>query len=163
MADWGKSWNKNQAQTPPAEQVEQNSGAEDEILSWEDGEYICEDAPEYILLTPGVYDFKVKSFERGYYNGDVEKNSPACPMAKITLEIETDKGTAIVKENFFLRQKVKWLFDNFFRAIGMAKPGKPYAPNWSKTTGLTGRCEITHSEYKGEKYNRVKKYLFPDE
>ena len=33
--------------------------------------------------------------------------------------------------------------------------------NWSKVPGATGRVSISHREYKGQKYNEVRKFLEP--
>lgn len=159
---WGNNgWNNKKQENTDTNETPVEE--EDKALSWDDEEYTCEDAPEYILLKPGEYDFKVQSFERAYYNGNSEKNIPPCPQAKVTLFIETPEGNALVYENFFLRLKVKWMFDNFFRALGVAKPNQPYKPDWQRIVGMTGRCFIDNREYNGKKYNQVKRYIFPED
>ena len=126
-------------------------------LGW-DSE-IEQDSPEYILLPEGDYDFVVKSFERGRYNGG-DKIGP-CPKASLTLGIETYQGEAIVTKDLLLHSKLEGLLCEFFTCIGQRQHGQRVTMNWNAVVGARGRVKISHREYKGEKYNEVKRFLEP--
>lgn len=133
---------------------------DDRALDW-DEEIECEDK-QFITLNPGVYQFKVNKFDRGRYNGSDDGSKKPCNIAKIELVIETEGGMAIVNESFFLKAKQMFLVANFFRAIGLAKPGEKFTPNWSKAIGCTGKAKIKNRTYKDNTYNAVESYVFPD-
>lgn len=89
-----------------------------DALDWDS---VIEAENEFVLLPEGEYEFTVKSFERGYFNGS-EKMS-ACPKAELTLQIDAPQGTAIVKHNLFLSRKTEGLVCAFFISIGQKKHG----------------------------------------
>lgn len=80
-----------------------------DALDWDS---VIEAENEFVLLPEGEYEFTVKNFERGYFNGS-EKMS-ACPKAELTLQIDAPQGTAIVKHNLFLSRKTEGLVCAFF-------------------------------------------------
>lgn len=154
---WGGNHAAQQAPAPsPA--AEQD---DDMALGWDDT-FTCEDTPEYILLDPGEYEFTVKSFERGYYNGSDDGKNKACPMAKLHLEVVTPKGTARVDDTIFLKMRSKWKIDAFFRCLGLAKVGQAYTPNWNSVAGMQGLARIKSVERKGKKYNNIDRYIYPE-
>ena len=71
-----------------------NNGNKGFELDW--GSEIENDSPDFIVLPEGEYDFTVKCFERGRYNGG-DKVGP-CPKAMLTLSIDTPQGEALVKK-----------------------------------------------------------------
>ena len=123
----------------------------------------------YIVLKPGEYDFTVKSFERGYFNGN--EKQPGCPTVKMNFQVETPEGTATVTHTFFLR---KWETSidqiyNFFVSIGMVTVKQredkvPIVPKWNESVGCKGRFEIRNTSKKDDQtvvYNNVKRFVDP--
>lgn len=127
-------------------------------LGW-DSE-IEKDSPDFILLPDGEYDFVVKSFERGRYNGG-DKIGP-CPKAILKLGIDTYEGEAVVRKELLLHSRLEGLLCEFFVSIGQRQHGQRVAMNWNAVTGARGRCKIgTYIGKDGNKYNEVKKFLEP--
>ena len=127
-----------------------------DALDWDS---VIEAENEFVLLPEGEYEFTVKSFERGYFNGS-EKMS-ACPKAELTLQIDAPQGTAIVKHNLFLSRRTEGLVCAFFISIGQKKHGEPLKMNWQQVIGSKGRCKIGQRLYNDNYYNEVKKFLEP--
>lgn len=134
-----------------------NNGNQGFELDW--GSEIENDSPDFIVLPEGEYDFTVKSFERGRYNGG-DKVGP-CPKAMLTLSIDTPQGEALVKKDLLLHSKLEGLLCEFFTCIGQRKHGQRVSMNWNAVTGAHGRCKIGHRTYNGNQYNEVKKFLEP--
>lgn len=139
-----------------------NPQAADGALGWND-EITKDD--EFELLPAGTYDFKVKSLERGYFDGS-EKMS-ACPKADLTLIVRdpvTGKEGKVF-ESLFLHSKSEWRLSQFFTSIGQKKKGEPLKMDWNKVPGSSGRLELTVNEYTSKKdgskheNNRVGRYL----
>ncbi len=144
-----------------SENYNDNKTVSADALEWGQA-IVCEEAPEYITLKPGEYEFTVKSFERSFYNGgtskDGKKKEP-CNVAKVKLEIVTDEGTAIVNDSFFLKANMAWKISSFFQCIGMAKTGESFVPDWDKAIGCTGRVKTKTREYNNNTYNDVDRYV----
>ena len=134
-----------------------NNGNQGFELDW--GSEIENDSPDFIVLPEGEYDFTVKSFERGRYNGG-DKVGP-CPKAMLTLSIDTPQGEALVKKDLLLHSKLEGLLCEFFTCIGQRKHGQRVSMNWNAVTGAHGRCKIGTRVYNGNQYNDVKKFLEP--
>lgn len=160
---WGSKGGWNNSQQPE----EANDGFDGSPLDW--GDSITFTGATYILLKPGVYDFTVKSFERGYYNGN--EKMQGCPTAKVDFEVEADEGTTTVKHTFFLR-KSSFALDfiyNFFVAIGQIPPEyrdekKSFVPDWPKAIGCKGKFEIKSVGKKDDpkiQYNNIKRFIDP--
>ena len=127
-------------------------------LNWDDE--ITQEST-FTLLPEGEYNFKVTNFERAWYDGS--DKIPPCNKAIITIKIETTKGDAEIKENFFLTTKTEGLLSAFFGSIGQKKKGEPLRMNWNKVIGSTGRVKIGFREYNGNTYNQVKRWLSPED
>lgn len=123
----------------------------------------------YIVLNPGEYDFTVKSFERGYFNGN--EKQPGCPTVKMIFDVEVPEGNATVTHTFFLR---KWESSidqiyNFFVSIGMVSVQQredkvAIVPKWNEAVGRKGRFEIKSTPKKDDQtvfYNNVKRFVDP--
>lgn len=123
----------------------------------------------YIVLQPGEYEFTVKSFERGYFNGN--EKSPGCPTVKMNFDVEVPEGHTTVTHTFFLR---KWesaidQIYNFFVSIGMVSVKErenkvPIVPKWNEAVGCKGHFEIKSTPKKDDPtviYNNVKKFVDP--
>lgn len=134
-----------------------NNGNQGFELDW--GSEIENDSPDFIVLPEGEYDFTVKCFERGRYNGG-DKVGP-CPKAMLTLSIDTPQGEAFVKKDLLLNSKLEGLLCEFFTCIGQRKHGQRVSMNWNAVTGAHGRCKIGTRVYNGNQYNEVKKFLEP--
>ena len=119
---------------------------------------------EFILLSPGQYDFEVVRFERGQFAGS-EKTEP-CKKAIIFLKIDgREQGVVEVKDDMILHSNFEWKLCQFFKAIGDRKSGEPLRMNWQTIAGKRGRCDIEHRNGTGQhadkKFNKVKRYLDP--
>lgn len=123
-------------------------------IDWEDE--IQQDSQEIIVLPEGDYEFIVSEFERARFNGS--EKVPPCNQAKLKLNIETPKGTAVVFHNMFLNTKFEWQLSAFFCAIGQKKRGEKVKMDWNKVLGAKGKAKIGPKEYNGKTYNEVKKF-----
>lgn len=131
---------------------------EPHALNWDDE--ISQDAQEFIVLEPGVYPFTVEKFERKLYEGG--DKIPECPMAEVYLTIHTNRGDASIRAAIFLHQKMEWQISSFFRCIGMKKKGETLRMDWNSIPGKTGYVEVGIQKYKDKDYNRVKRFIDPD-
>lgn len=124
---------------------------------------ISNDGGDFTVLEPGVYPFRVKTFERAYYNGGA--NIPPCPMAKLVLRVGSGAAVSDVFENLYLDDVQEWKLCQFFTAIGDRKHGETLQPDWDNIVGKTGWCRIKNREYTkdGETRttNQVEAYLDP--
>lgn len=113
---------------------------------------------EFVLITPGEYDFTVESFSLGYYNGG--DKVPACKRVDVNLIISAPEGDVKVQKGFFLYSKFEWVLSSFFMSLGMKRKGEPLKMNWNATVGVKGRCKIgRRSSNNGNEYNEVKEFI----
>ena len=113
---------------------------------------------EYVLLTPGEYQFTVDSVEYGDYNGS--DKIPACGMVTIGIHVDTAQGRAFMRNNFYICKECSGLIAAFFKSIGMLKDGqRTFTPDWEKVKGRSGIVKTTQREYKGEMYNNVDRFV----
>ena len=113
---------------------------------------------EFILITPGEYDFTVESFSLGYYNGG--DKVPTCKRVDVNLIISAPEGDVKVQKGFFLYSKFEWVLSSFFMSLGMKRKGEPLKMNWNATVGVKGRCKIgRRSSNNGNEYNEVKEFI----
>lgn len=114
-------------------------------MGWDDTiEY---DGQEFILLPEGDYNFTVANFERGTFNG-TPKVAPG-NMAILTLQVDSELGTASIKTNLILNRTFEWKISAFFRSIGQKKHGERLVMNWSKVVGSRGRAHFKPRSYIG--------------
>lgn len=128
-------------------------------LGWNDE--IEKDGADYVLLPEGDYDFCVKSFERSRFNGS--SKLPPCNMAILSIEIESEEGTAMITHRLYLHTKTEGLLSAFFTSIGEKTKGEKIRMNWAAVPGARGRCKIGIHEWtndSGEKKqsNDIKKF-----
>lgn len=147
----------------PAAQNEGRSGmtAGAEALDWE--AEIRDEAPEYTVLEPGEYMFTVEKAEMGRYQGG-GKIGRACDRVTLTLRVDTDAGTAWVRDSFFLLTTWAWKIRAFYKCIGMLKDGGSLKMCWKNTPGYRGKAlldvrEFTDRDGQLRRTNRVKRYL----
>lgn len=137
---------------------------EEHELSWDSA--IEKDAPEFILLPEGDYDFTVTKFERGRHNGSAKL--PPCNKAVIYLSIETPEGNAVIQHQLFLHTKTEGMLSAFFTAIGQKKKGEKITMNWNAVVGAKGRCKVYIDSWAGNngeerKSNKIRKFYEPEE
>ena len=113
-----------------------------EGLDWNDS---IESDGEFVILPEGDYNFTVTNFERGHFPGSA-KMSP-CNKATLTLQVKTDKGTAIVHTDLILNRVVEWRLSSFFRCIGQKKHGERLIMDWNKVVGSRGRAHFKPRNY----------------
>lgn len=112
-------------------------------MDW--GDSIENEGQELITLEEGDYVFKVTNFERGRYIGSAK--IPPCNKAIITVQVITDKGTAICKFDLVLYRTLEWKLCSFFRSIGQKKHGEKLAMDWSKVLGSVGKAHFKPRSY----------------
>lgn len=141
------------------------------ILDWDSA--IEKDAPDFILLKEGDYDFEITNFERQRHNGSQNGKLPPCPKAVVTLHIEgVDKdgnpGVTNITHNLFLHSSCESLLSSFFAGIGRKRKGERLIMDWSNLIGVRGYAHIGVREWTGKdgepKYsNEVKRFYTPEE
>lgn len=133
---------------------------QDHELSWDDT--IQNDSTDPVVLEPGDYIFEVEKFERARYTPGPSSKLPACNMAKLTLKIASEKGTAIVINNLYLHTSTEGLLSAFFASIGQKVKGAPLQMNWNMVTGAKGAVKIKNRTYKDNTYNDVDRFYPSD-
>ena len=132
-------------------------------IGWDD-EIIDPGEPEFVLLTPGVYDFTITGFERGHFDGSEKMD--ACSMAKLTLRCSNGVQETTVFTNLFLSSAVAFKLSKFAKSIGDmpagSTSGQKFHVDWNNIIGKSGKCRIKTRVYKGKDYNEVDDFIVPD-
>lgn len=161
-ANFGGAFSTQQAAAAIPGQPVKTEAGNDAALDW-NTPLFAEPVPEFIILAPGEYDFTVKKFERSMYQGGTSaKDGHAiqpCPLAKITMEVQTPNGNALVNDTLFLKANAVWKISAFFQSIGLAKENEPFTPDWNGAVGCTGKFKTKNREYNGKTYNEVDQYI----
>ena len=132
-------------------------------IGWDD-EIIDPGEPEFILLTPGIYDFTITGFERGHFDGSEKMD--ACSMAKLTLRCTNGIQETTVFTNLFLSSAVAFKLSKFAKSIGDmpagSTTGQKFHVDWNNIIGKHGKCRIKTRVYNGKDYNEVDDFIVPD-
>lgn len=132
-------------------------------IGWDD-EIIDPGEPEFVLLTPGVYDFTITGFERGHFDGSEKMD--ACSMAKLTLRCSNGVQETTVFTNLFLSSAVAFKLSKFAKSIGDmpagSTSGQKFHVDWNNIIGKSGKCRIKTRIYNGKDYNEVDDFIVPD-
>ena len=132
-------------------------------IGWDD-EIIDPGEPEFVLLTPGIYDFTVTGFERGHFDGSEKMD--ACSMAKLTLRCTNGVQETTVFTNLFLSSAVAFKLSKFAKSIGDmpagSTSGQKFHVDWNNIIGKRGKCKIKTRVYNGRDYNEVDDFIVPD-
>ncbi|MBF0906417.1 MAG: DUF669 domain-containing protein [Atopobium sp.] len=132
-------------------------------IGWDD-EIIDPGEPEFVLLTPGVYDFTITGFERGHFDGSEKMD--ACSMAKLTLRCSNGVQETTVFTNLFLSSAVAFKLSKFAKSIGDmpagSTTGQKFHVDWNNIIGKRGKCKIKTRVYNGKDYNEVDDFIVPD-
>lgn len=132
-------------------------------IGWDD-EIIDPGEPEFVLLTPGIYDFTITGFERGHFDGSEKMD--ACSMAKLTLRCTNGIQETTVFTNLFLSSTVAFKLSKFAKAIGdmpaESTAGQKFHVDWNNIIGKSGKCKIKTRVYNGKDYNDVDDFIVPD-
>lgn len=132
-------------------------------IGWDD-EIIDPGEPEFVLLTPGVYDFTITGFERGHFDGSEKMD--ACSMAKLTLRCSNGVQETDVFTNLFLSSAVAFKLSKFAKSIGDMpagdSKGQKFHVDWNNIIGKSGKCKIKTRVYNGRDYNEVDDFIVPD-
>lgn len=129
-------------------------------LGWDD--QIVKDGTDFVLLPAGDYNFTVKKFDRGRFNGSAKM--PPCNQAKLEIAVHSpEHGEVIIFHNLFLHTKTEGLLSNFFSGIGQKKEGQPLQMNWNTVVGSTGRLQLEVNNFTGydgqtKTNNQIKKF-----
>lgn len=132
-------------------------------IGWDD-EIIDPGEPEFVLLTPGVYDFTITGFERGHFDGSEKMDT--CSMAKLTLRCSNGVQETTVFTNLFLSSAVAFKLSKFAKSIGDmpagSTSGQKFHVDWNNIIGKRGKCKIKTRVYNGKDYNEVDDFIVPD-
>nr|DAJ34780.1 MAG TPA: Protein of unknown function (DUF669) [Caudoviricetes sp.] len=132
-------------------------------IGWDD-EIIDPGEPEFVLLTPGIYDFTITGFERGHFDGSEKMD--ACSMAKLTLRCTNGVQETTVFTNLFLSSAVAFKLSKFAKSIGDMpagdSKGQKFHVDWNNIIGKRGKCKIKTRVYNGRDYNEVDDFIVPD-
>ena len=132
-------------------------------IGWDD-EIIDPGEPEFVLLTPGIYDFTITGFERGHFDGSEKMD--ACSMAKLTLRCTNGIQETTVFTNLFLSSAVAFKLSKFAKSIGDMpagdSKGQKFHVDWNNIIGKSGKCRIKTRVYNGRDYNEVDDFIVPD-
>lgn len=132
-------------------------------IGWDD-EIIDPGEPEFVLLTPGIYDFTITGFERGHFDGSDKMD--ACSMAKLTLRCSNGVQETTVFTNLFLSSTVAFKLSKFAKSIGDmpagSTTGQKFHVDWNNIIGKSGKCRIKTRVYNGKDYNEVDDFIVPD-
>ena len=132
-------------------------------IGWDD-EIIDPGEPEFVLLTPGVYDFTITGFERGHFDGSEKMD--ACSMAKLTLRCSNGVQETTVFTNLFLSSAVAFRLSKFAKSIGdmpaESTAGQKFHVDWNNIIGKRGKCKIKTRVYNSKDYNEVDDFIVPD-
>ena len=132
-------------------------------IGWDD-EIIDPGEPEFVLLTPGIYDFTITGFERGHFDGSEKMD--ACSMAKLTLRCSNGVQETTVFTNLFLSSAVAFKLSKFAKSIGDmpagSTSGQKFHVDWNNIIGKSGKCRIKTRVYNGRDYNEVDDFIVPD-
>lgn len=122
---------------------------------------------EFILLPEGTYQFTVTKVERGYHQPNPQnpgKIPAGTGVVTVYLSINTNEGTAIVKDRFFMHPSVNWRIGAFHKAVGLIpEESKQVTMNWDGSVGKTGYCSIKHVQGNQATFMNVEKYLKPSQ
>lgn len=138
-----------------------------EFLNWGEGFTAQED--EFVLLDEGVYNFTVTKMEKKVYSSNSTKIPNGCPYAELNVQVQSQKGTANIRERLYLLKSMQWKLTQFFASIGQpVVTGQVFNPNWNAVVGASGKAEITQHNYTNQNgdnrtNNQVGRYLKPDD
>lgn len=134
----------------------------DREYDWNDT--IQKDA-EFTLLPEGLYNFTVKSYERGRHTPNPQNPGklPACNKATVYIQIVANEGETELRHNLFLHSSTEGMLSAFFGAIGQKRKGEPLRMDWNAIVGRTGVCKVGFREYNGNKYNEVKGMIYAED
>ena len=132
-------------------------------IGWDD-EIIDPGEPEFVLLTPGIYNFTITGFERGHFDGSEKMD--ACSMAKLTLRCSNGVQETTVFTNLLLSSTVAFKLSKFAKSIGDmpagSTTGQKFHVDWNNIIGKSGKCRIKTRVYNGKDYNEVDDFIVPD-
>lgn len=119
-------------------------------LDWNSS--IGDESNQLTILPEGNYIFEVIGFERGRFPGG--KKIPACNKAMLTLSVKTDTGNVTVYTDLILHSTVEWKLCDFFRSIGLKKPGERLTMDWDKVPGARGKAHFKPREFIDKEGNK---------
>ena len=121
------------------------------LMDW--GDVIADDGAVFEIMPEGDYDFTVRGFARGVFNGG--KTIPQCNKAVLTLDVTDGTHKGVVTTDLILHKILEWKISAFFRAVGMKKHGEPLRMDWDHVAGRKGRCHIAIREWEGRNGDKM--------
>ena len=142
-----------------------NENYENESLEF-DAEIEDGEAPEQLILE-GKFPFVVDDIIRGQFPGS--KKLGPCNKVTVCMIVKIPGGTnQRVWTDLLLCKSMEWKLSNFFRCIGLKKPGERFRMDFRATLGKEGIADFAPRTYVGKDgmehtVNDIKKFLNPPE
>lgn len=140
---------------------------DNKVYDWDDKVALDPDeGPSFRVLEPGYYPFEVTAFQRERFKGS--SKTPPCPMARLTLKVTDQHGTATVFERLYLIQRAMWKVAAFFESIGAPRDGDgKIVPDWNIVEGAQGWMKLKKRSYESngetKTANEVDRFCRADE
>ena len=101
---------------------------------------------EPVILEEGDYSFTVIGVDHGRYPGG--KGIPPCNRMTLTLQVETEKGIAVIQTAFFLYRPLVFRILSFYQCVSFIKPDRKAVVIGSDTVlGCRGRAHFKPRVY----------------
>lgn len=122
-------------------------------LEW-DAPITADGSKEFERPPMGDYKFEVCGLEK-------TTSKTGSNMAVVELKLlDGDQAGFRMKDNLVLISSMEWKLAQFFECLGMKKKGEPLKKMpWNDVLGQQGMLKLTHEEYNGKTYCKVKRYL----
>ena len=112
-------------------------------FGWHDA--IEKDSEERTLVPEGAYNARILWVEKGEFQGSAKLS--ACPKAIITMMLDTGDTPVPITTTLLLHRRLEWKLKEFFRAVGLAKPGEAYVMDWENLGGAKLRVHVSKNTY----------------
>ena len=119
---------------------------ENRELGWD--EEVEDSGGSYPMVAAGDYQFTVRAFERGRYEGG--NKIPACNQAILTIDVTNGQESTTIPTKLLLFSTLQWKLAQFFKAIGAPEVDGRVKMNWNLVPGATGRCKVGVRKYKNK-------------
>lgn len=121
---------------------------------------------EFIILTPGEYDFTIVNMERVSAGENLSWVKAGTPGAKLTLRV-TDPNSeqdVTLLDTLWMTEKQARKLKGLFGSIGQYKKGDTQLKvSWTNIIGETGRCEVINKVSGDKTFNNIKRYIYKED
>ena len=137
-----------------------------QVFGWDDNGFVELPDSDFTQLEPGIYNARIKTYEKGYYQPKEGAKTPACPQATVHFEIESDAGTTTLKNKYCLYSGFPWgaKLKNLFSALGQTDANGNVRISFDAIVGMECRVDVTKDPDPNDAtkfYNHIGKVLPP--